>query len=100
MAQRLERLGDKGERAGHNAAQSVRKASEQMKVAAQSLGEGKLGDANVAGANSGVGLQSAIATLQRALEGRAARTDASAEEAPARYEAPISEYFKRLTRAR
>ena len=100
MSERLARMGGKGERAGQQAGQAVRKASEQMKIAAQSMGEGKMGDANVAGANAGAGLQSAIVTLQRALEGRAARTDASAEEAPARYEAPISEYFKRLTRAR
>jgi hypothetical protein len=87
------------QRAGGQAGQSVRQASEQMQKAAKALGEGKPADAQVAGANAGAGLQSAIVTLQRALEGRAARTDASSEEAPARYEAPISDYFKRLTRA-
>jgi hypothetical protein len=99
MAQRLDRLARQGERAGGQAGQSVRQASEQMQKAAKALGEGKPADAQVAGANAGAGLQSAIVTLQRALEGRAARTDASSEEAPARYEAPISDYFKRLTRA-
>jgi hypothetical protein len=60
---------------------------------------GNAGLATAAGANSGAGIQSAIATLRRALEGRSNLTDVSSEEAPVRYEAPISDYFKRLSRA-
>jgi hypothetical protein len=70
-----------------------------MKQAAQAMRSQNAGAAATAGANSGAGIQSSIAAIQRLLEGRATLTDVSAEEAPLRYEAPISDYFKRLSRA-
>jgi hypothetical protein len=70
-----------------------------MRQAAQAMRASNAGAANAAGANSGAGLQSTIANLQRMLEGRATLSDVSAEEAPTRYEGPISDYFRRLSRA-
>ena len=99
LAERLARVATQGQRAGHNPGQGLQKTAAQMKQAAKAMRSQNAGAASSAGANSGAGLQSSIATLQRLLEGRATLTDISSEEAPARYEAPISDYFKRLSRA-
>ncbi len=99
LAERLARVATQGQRAGHNPGQGLQKTAAQMEQAAKAMRSQNAGAASSAGANSGAGLQSSIATLQRLLEGRATLTDVSSEEAPARYEAPISDYFKRLSRA-
>ncbi len=99
LADRLDRLSGKDQRAGHNAGQGLAGTAAQMQRAAQAMRADKAGEATVAGANSGAGLQSAIAAIERLIEGRATLSDVASEEAPARYEAPIADYFKRLSRA-
>lgn len=99
LAERLNRTLTQGQRAGQNPGDGLRKTAQQMRQAAQAMRSSNAGAANAAGANSGAGIQSAIATLERMLEGRASLSDVSAEEAPSRYEGPISDYFRRLSRA-
>jgi hypothetical protein len=99
LAERLNRTLAQGQRAGPNPGEGLRKTAQQMRQAAQAMRASNAGAANAAGANSGAGLQSTIANLQRMLEGRATLSDVSAEEAPTRYEGPISDYFRRLSRA-
>ena len=74
-------------------------AARQMSQAAEALGDGRTEAAGTSGSLAAAGTQSAADLLERALKPGTERTDVSAEEAPAQFEALIGEYFRRLTRA-
>lgn len=97
LAEKLARIAGKNARLGHGIPKKMDEAAEMMSAAATALGRGDTGNAGDQGAQAGAALDSAVAMLERVLNGRAERVDVSNEEAPKRYEAVIAEYFKALS---
>lgn len=99
LAQKLDRLAGKDKRLGHNAAAGMKQAAGQMRAAAQAMQAGNMQSAGTKGLESGASLESSIAAIQRALQGRPERVDVSEEESPKEYETLIAEYLKKLSHA-
>ena len=99
LAEKLARRNRPEDREAQAAGKRLEAAARQMSQAAEALGDGRTEAAGTSGSLAAAGTQSAADLLERALRPGTERTDVSAEEAPARFEAQISEYFRRLTRA-
>jgi hypothetical protein len=97
LSEKLARMSGKNARLGHGIAKKLDEAATKMATAATALGRGDTENAGTNGAQAGVALDSAVAMLERLLNGRAERVDVSKEDAPKQYEAVIAEYFKALS---
>jgi len=97
LAEKLARMEGKDSRLGHGAAKKVGNAAAKMAEAAQAAGKGKMQSAGTKGAEAGTSLESAIALMERVLNGRPELADVSKEDFPKQYEAAIADYFKKLS---
>jgi hypothetical protein len=99
LAEKIARMKSPEAREAEAAGKRLEAAARQMSQAAEALGDGRTEAAGTSGSLAAAGTQSAADLLERALKPGTERTDVSAEEAPAQFEALIGEYFRRLTRA-
>ena len=99
LADMLRRLTGKDGRLGHNAANHASRAATRMSAAGQAIKQGGFGAAGENGFQGELALRDVVAQLERILRNEPSPSDIAGEDFPKEYEALISEYLKKLSRA-
>ena len=99
LSDRLTRLAGKTSRQAAKAGKQMGEAAGKLAAAAKAMKEGNRPGARSASDQGSAAMGSAIASLERLLQGKPELGDVVAEEAPAQYEGAISDYFRRLSHA-
>jgi hypothetical protein len=99
LAERLQRIGGKDKRLGHNAGNAANRAAEKMAAAGKAMTQGRGTAAGEHGFQGELAMRNVVDQLERVVKNKPDPTDIAHEDAPKEYDTLISEYLKKLSHA-